>query len=81
MSSLGAVGQILNRINARTLQAIEASNGHIKLLNGHLKDFLLDGLFALDHDFRILRLVRQINEQVEMLIEYLWLREKPLLSP
>ncbi len=71
MSSSVRLVKIFNRVNARTLQAVEASNGHVKLLNGHLKDFFLDGLFALDHDFRILCLVRQIDEQVEMLVEYL----------
>ena len=65
------VRKIFDRIDARALQAVEASYGHFKILNGHLKDFLLDGFLTLYHDLRVFCLVRQIDEQVEMLVEYL----------
>ena len=68
---LGAVYKVFNRINARTLQAVEATNGHVKLLNGHLKYLLFYSRNAFNHNFSVLRLVREIYEQVEMFVEYL----------
>ena len=51
---LGTVNKILDGINACTLQAVEASNRHVKLLDGHLKDFFLLGFFTFNHDFGVL---------------------------
>ena len=68
---LGTVDQIFYGIDAGPLQAVEAADRHVKLLNGHLKNLFLDGFFAFNHDFRILCLVGKIDEQIEMLVEYL----------
>ena len=68
---LGSADKIFNSINAGTLQAIEASYRQVKLLNGHLKDSCLFSHLVLDHELTVLCLVRYIDKQVEMLVEYL----------
>ena len=60
---LGAISQILHGINACALQTVEAADRHVKLLNGHLKDFLLDGLFTFNHYLCILCLGTKVDER------------------
>ena len=80
ISSSVLISQILHRINACALQAVEAADRHVKLLNGHLKDFLLDGLFTFNHYLCILCLGTKVDEQIEMLIENLGSERNRLLS-
>ena len=76
----GLVRKVFYRVNAGALQAVEGTNRHVKLLNGHLKDLLLNGFRSLNHNFGVFRLIRKINEQVEMLVENLGRQRNGLLS-
>ena len=67
----GFACQILDRIDARALQAVEATNGQVKLLNGHLKYFFFLGFFSFNHDLRSLCFFGKINKEIEMFVEYL----------
>ena len=68
---LGAINQILYRVDARTLQAVEGTNRQVKLLNGHLQDFFLFHFRSFYEDFGVLCLIRHIDEEFKVLVENL----------
>ena len=77
---LGSVGKIFYGIDSRSLQAVEASYGHIEFFDSHFEYLFLDLLFALYHDFGIHSLVRELDEEVEVLVKNLCCERYSFLS-
>ena len=68
---LGTADKIRNRVDSGALQTVEAADGQVKILNGHLKNLLFGAFAANNHYFSVLCFIRQIHKQVEMLVENL----------
>gem|GEM_PF-4969916 len=61
--------QIFNRIDTGTFQAVIRAHRQIQFFNAHFQNFFLLAFFFFYHDRSIFRIIRQVDEQVQVFIQ------------
>ena len=67
----GLIDQLFNRVDTSTLQAVVRTNRELKLIDAHLQYLFLLVIFLLYHNLCGLGILRKIDEQAQVLAEYL----------